>query len=117
MWEVSGVVQTDQLRSAFWEQCGSRFVCEAQPMCLMMYGQSSKRCSRSRPAKWLLRGPYPDHPRPRSAFAHEGYLNAQCAEERLRAAQSAGERAGIFWPARVSPGSIVRSIGTEANKI
>ena len=27
--EVSGVVQTDQLRSASWEQRGSRFVCEA----------------------------------------------------------------------------------------
>ena len=27
--EVSGVVQTDQLRSASWEQRGSRFVCAA----------------------------------------------------------------------------------------
>ena len=27
--EVRGVVQTDQLRSASWEQRGSRFVCEA----------------------------------------------------------------------------------------
>jgi mRNA interferase MazF len=26
---VSGVVQTDQLRSASWEQRGSRFVCDA----------------------------------------------------------------------------------------
>jgi mRNA interferase MazF len=27
--DVSGVVQADQLRSASWEQRGSRFVCEA----------------------------------------------------------------------------------------
>ena len=27
--EVRGVVQTDQLRSASWEQRGSRFVCQA----------------------------------------------------------------------------------------
>ena len=27
--EISGVVQTDQLRSASWEQRGSRFICKA----------------------------------------------------------------------------------------
>ena len=27
--EISGVVQTDQLRSASWEQRGSRFICQA----------------------------------------------------------------------------------------
>jgi mRNA interferase MazF len=29
--EISGVVQTDQLRSASWEQRASRFICQASP--------------------------------------------------------------------------------------
>ena len=29
--EISGVVQADQLRSAPWEQRGSRFICKAPP--------------------------------------------------------------------------------------
>ena len=40
--EISGVVQTDQLRSASWEQRGSRFICKAPAK----YEQGSSRCSR-----------------------------------------------------------------------
>ena len=32
--EISGVIQTDQLRSASWEERGSRFICQAPPRVL-----------------------------------------------------------------------------------
>ena len=40
--EITGVVQADQLRSASWEQRGSRFICKAPAK----YEQGSSRCSR-----------------------------------------------------------------------
>jgi mRNA interferase MazF len=45
--EISGVVQADQLRSASWEQRGSRFIAKKlQQACLTKYEPGSSRCSR-----------------------------------------------------------------------
>jgi len=44
--EISGVIQADQLRSASWEERGSRFICQQWGL-LTKFGHGSGRCSRS----------------------------------------------------------------------
>src|SRR5215510_13687716 len=55
----------------------------------------------------FLRCTYPNDPASGPAFPAEGNVDAQCPQERLRAAQAASECAGIFGPASALPQKVV----------
>ncbi len=60
---------------------------------------------------------YPDHSRPRTAFTREGNLNAERAEERLRAPESTGEGPRVFCPCDPRCELIASTLRTQTQKV
>ena len=56
---------------------------------------------------------YPDDPASGPAFPAEGNVDAQCAQERLRAPQAASECTGIFGPASALTQKVSKARLTE----
>ena len=61
---------------------------------------------------------HPDDPASSAAFPTEGNLYTQRPQERLRATQAAGERAGMFGPAGAEPrNALAVTIGAGPQKV
>jgi hypothetical protein len=59
-----------------------------------------------------------DDPASASAFTSEDNLDAERSQERLRAPQAAGQRAGIFGPAGATPrDAVVAAIGAHTQQV